>query len=281
MGEYPIVVGFDGEAGSGAALRWALSEAARRGLGVRMVHVVAPESDPGSGVADAKRAMDETGWNAVADPPAPVAVSTLALSGPVAGTLCDQTNDASMVVLGSRGLGGFAGLLLGSVSVAVAAHAHCPVVVVRDGSSVPGGGPVLVGVDDSDEARLAVEFAFAEAALRGVDLLALHATDRGADPRPVLDEVLRAPAARHPGVTVRTRTLPGMAGQALAECSDEAQLLVVGSRGRGGFHGLLLGSVSQQVLHWAKCPVAVVRRYPRVPDTVPTSWVEPRPAGIG
>jgi nucleotide-binding universal stress UspA family protein len=87
--------------------------------------------------------------------------------------------------------------------------------------------------------------------------------------------------ARYPGVAVETRLLPGVPGTVLAEVSREAQLLVVGSRGHGGFHGLLLGSVSQQVLHRAKCPVAVVRRYPRVPDTVPTSWVAPRPVGIG
>ncbi|MEN3307075.1 MAG: hypothetical protein V7603_3277 [Micromonosporaceae bacterium] len=284
MDEHPILVGYDGATGSGAALRWALSEAARRGLGVRLARVLdlprgsAPFAARASGIEahmldEAKVALDKVGSEATTELHGAVPITTVALPGSVIDTLCEQSGEASMVVLGSRGMGGFAGLLLGSVSVAVAAHAHSPVVVVRENMSAAPGGPVIVGVDDSDEARLAVEFAFAEAHARQAALEAVRAvpppqrvTGRAAEaggeaPEDLLETALRGCRARYPAVPVTSRVLPGSPGQVLAGASRGAQLLVVGSRGRGGFHGLVLGSVSQQVLHRALCPVAVVRRY--------------------
>lgn len=282
MDEHPILVGYDGAAGSGAALRWALGEAVRRGLGVRLVRVLdvarrgAPFASRASSVEadmldEAQVALDKVGSEASAELRGTVHISTVALGGPVVSALCEESGRASMVVLGSRGMGGFAGLLLGSVSVAVAAHAHCPVVVVRDDMAEAPAGPVVVGVDGSEEARLAVEFAFAEAATRRTELLALHAVppagpghpaEPGAQGQAVLEVALHHSRERYPAVPVATRVLAGSPGQVLAGASRGAQLMVVGSRGRGGFHGLLLGSVSQQVLHRAGCPVAVVRRYP-------------------
>jgi nucleotide-binding universal stress UspA family protein len=286
MDEHPILVGYDGAAGSGAALRWALHEAVRRGLGVRLVRVLdlgragsAPSAGSMSSVEadlldEAKVALDKVGSEATAELRGAVTLNTVALPGPVVSSLCEQSGQVSMVVLGGRGTGGFAGLLLGSVSVAVAVHAQCPVVVVRDDVCAPGA-PVVVGVDDSDEARLAVEFAFAEAAAREVELVAVHAAPPAgarhggvngnggpAAGRDLVDAALRDGRARYAGVPVSVRVLPGSPGQVLAGSSRGAQLLVVGSRGRGGFHGLPLGSVSLQVLYRAQCPVAVVRRHP-------------------
>jgi nucleotide-binding universal stress UspA family protein len=284
MDEHPILVGYDGASGSGAALRWALSEAARRGVGIRLARVL--ETPPGPEFAgeassveahmldEARVTLDKVVAEEAAELGGAVPITTVALPGPVVETLCEQSGAASMIVVGSRGMGGFAGLLLGSVSMAVAAHAHCPVVVVRESMSAVPHGPVIVGVDGSDEGRLAVEFAFAEAHARRTALEAVHAApppprpaDRVAEtggpvPAAVLEAALHDCRERYPDVPVTARVLPGSPGHAVAGASRTAQLLVVGSRGRGGFHGLVLGSVSQQVLYRARCPVAVVRRYP-------------------
>lgn len=292
MDEHPILVGYDGTAGSGAALRWALNEAVRRGVGVRLVRVLdqrqgdcVPEGSQARAEAEmfdeAKVALDKVGAYGTTEGAGAVRIACAALVGPVVDTLCGQSRQASMAVLGNRGMGGLAGLLLGSVSVAVAAHAPCPVVVVREDMASAPGGPVVVGVDGSDEGRIAVEFAFAEASTRGVALDAVHvvppprpAGKQGHDApvdisplsaRGVLEAALHDCRTRYPRVRVNPRVLPGAPGQVLAGASREAQLLVVGSRGRGGFHGLILGSVSQHVLHRARCPVAVVRQYPGTP----------------
>jgi nucleotide-binding universal stress UspA family protein len=184
-----------------------------------------------------------------------------------------------MVVLGDRGRGGFAGLLLGSVATAVSAHASSPVVVVRgDVSADPRTGPVVVGVDDSPDGRAAVSAAFAEAAARGVGLVAVRAwappatwhclsrprhddaiEEMETAERRLLSDVVEPGRGAHPDVTVTLHLPETSASDALVSASRDAQLVVVGSRGRGGFRGLLLGSVSQQLLHHAHCPVLVVR----------------------
>ncbi|MDF3148806.1 universal stress protein, partial [Streptomyces sp. T21Q-yed] len=186
---------------------------------------------------------------------------------------------ASLVVVGSRGLSRFGSLLLGSTAGHLAAHAACPVLVVR-GRPNPGG-PVLLAADGSPAARGAVEFAFAQASLHGTDLIALHAwntrTERAydspADPpvvtydedrlrdeeQRVLTEALDGLGEKYPDVSVDRRLVRGRIRHTLIEASAEAGLVVVGARGRGGFAGLLLGSVSQALLHHAHCPVAVVR----------------------
>jgi len=186
-----------------------------------------------------------------------------------------------MVVVGSRGLGGFTGLLLGSVGVALAAHAHCPVAVVRaatpDGP-LPTTGPVVVGIDGSDNSLAATEVAFGEAAGRKAPLAAVHTwSDLPLEPpfgpvpswpetteveiyqRQVLADRLAAWTTKHPDIAVRrvvTRDKP--AASLLAQAKN-AQLIVLGSHGRGGFTGMLLGSTSQALLHHAPCPVIVAR----------------------
>jgi nucleotide-binding universal stress UspA family protein len=284
-----IIVGYDGSEPARAALRWALDEAARRRAQVRLVHVVewpvkvgppmeAPTDRPETAVhRDARQAVSAAA--AAARSLAPdVPVSASVLEGPPAAVLCDLSEGAVMVVLGDRGRGGFAGLMLGSVAVATAAHAHGPVVVVRGGGDHDSGAPVLVGVDDGDEADAAVVFAFAEAAYRGVGLVALrawrppafwHSLGRPArDDRMeeletaeghLLTEALAVGHRVHPDVVVDKKVVALGAAAALVTASVHAQLAVVGSRGRGGLRGLLLGSVSQQLLRHCACPVAVVR----------------------
>jgi nucleotide-binding universal stress UspA family protein len=159
--------------------------------------------------------------------------------------------------------------------VQLAAHAECPVLVAR-GRADPAGD-VLVGVDGSPAGEPAVGFAFDEAALRGTDLTALHAwthpvrgepgdllplvydaADVEAEEERLLAEALAGWRDKYLDVTVRRQLVRGHTRQALIDATEQAQLVVVGSRGRGGFTGLLLGSVSQAVLHHAACPVAIV-----------------------
>ena len=191
-----------------------------------------------------------------------------------------ESADAALVVLGDRGLGGFTGLLLGSVAVSLAAHAACPVVVVRGpefDASAPRVEPVVVGVDGSPASEAA--FAFAAAALHAVPLVAVHAwCDLVVDPTvaPLLDDALESDerevlAERLAGwsqeyldVDVRRLVVRDRPARALVQESASAQLVVVGSRGRGGLAGMLLGLVSHALLHHAHCPVAVVRPAPPV-----------------
>lgn len=284
MSDSTIIVAFDGSAGAQAAMQWALDEGERRRLPVCLAHVLDRESRlpelvgagnvagvrPGAESIMRRLAVDAYDWGRLG-----IEVTGEVLDGPVARALCRRSSAASMIVVGDRGLGGFAGLRVGSVSLAVAAHAACPVVVVRGELRAPNRRPVAVGVDKAHEARLAVQYAFEEAAIRGVGLVAVraysagngrtdHRTGRGPDRSGAVEQGVVAEAVtcwqrRYPSVPVTTRLMPVTATHALTLVSHEAQLIVVGSRGSGGLAGVPLGAVSQQVLQHALCPVMVVR----------------------
>ncbi|GAA3494665.1 hypothetical protein GCM10019016_017650 [Streptomyces prasinosporus] len=191
-----------------------------------------------------------------------------------------ESRSAALAVVGSRGLSGFSGLLLGSTAVHLAAHGHCPLMVVR-GRPDPAG-PVLLAVDGSPAGKAAVGFAFAEAALREAPLVALHvwntwserAYEGPGDPptsavadgerlreaeQHLLDQAVASCQEAYPQVAVERRLVRSRIRSTLIDAGREAQLVVAGARGRGGFTGLLLGSVSQALLHHAPCPVTVVR----------------------
>ena len=198
-------------------------------------------------------------------------------SGSAAEGLIRATHTGAMVVVGSRGRGGFAGLLLGSVSQHVATHATGPVVIVRDGAG-RADGPIVVGVDEGDESDVALAAAFEEAALRAARIVVLHAylpavRTWGLDlpPEPEDEQARRTTESdrlaaivapwrdKFPAVPVEVVAVEGQAAARLVDASATAQLVVVGSRGRGGFAGLLLGSVGLHLLHHAGCPVLIVR----------------------
>jgi nucleotide-binding universal stress UspA family protein len=285
----PVVVGIDGSDVSSTALDWAIGSAKAHHEGILLVHawnVPIPPS-PVSGAVpptdaspfeDAARRLADAAEQRVRE--AGIDVESRVVAGPPAHTLLTEAENASLVVLGSRGLGGFSELLLGSTSVQVATHAACPVVVIRPHDPVPGGpeaGRVVVGVEGPGSAE-PLEFAFAEASFRAVGLTAVHAWNSPSLDAPgvgapislssdqVTDEELRVLAEslgglreRYPDVDVRQYVMHGSPAPALVTASAGALLLVVGSRGRGGFRALLLGSTSHAVLHHAYCPVAVVR----------------------
>jgi nucleotide-binding universal stress UspA family protein len=276
-----IIVGYDRSTDARAAAAWALDEAARTGALVEFLYewptwapaastIPAPAVWPDGETDRAIRGMlDEAVKNArYSHPSVHTEVSTV--HAPAALTLVDRSAEASLVVVGSQGHSGVYGLL-GSISVAVSAHAHCPVVVVRGAAAATD--PVVVGVDDSEWAPLALEFAFDQAAARGVPLRVLRgwrpvaglweerpvATAAGAaEQRQALDDVLTGWRAKYPQVEVAPDVLLEHPAQMLATASTTAQLVVVGSRGRGALRGMLLGSVSQHLLHHAACTVAVV-----------------------
>lgn len=285
----PVVAGVDGSPAGMAAAEAAAEEARLREVPLRLVHAYHWPTAPVGGArlvyepdVDAMRNMAERFMADAASRARSVApdidVTTDLLWGEALKVLVRLSHKATLIVVGSRGLGSFTGLLVGSVALHLVAHTHCPVEVVR-GRPRPSGD-VLLGVDGSPAAQPSVDFAFDEAALRGCGVTAVHAWSEWttpAQPPPdrsmpyayeagmlrddgerLLAESLAGSGERQPDVPVERRTVRGRPRETLIEGSKHARLLVVGARGRGGFAGLLLGSVSQAALHHADCPVAVV-----------------------
>ena len=282
-----VVVGYDTSEHAQSALGVAADQAVRRHCPLRIVHAlgVRPYAElfpEGALPVDTLpwRAAGQERLDALAEQlrstrPDLEVSAVVKMSSPTV-LLLDESREAALLVVGARGDGGFPGLTVGSVGDQVAAHARCPVLVVRAGAQPDG--PVVVGVDGSDASERAIGFAFEQASDRGARVVALHASlpwayeavpaasDLPSDvlhdeeARRLLSEALAGWGEKYPDVRVEYATLRREAAVALVEASAQAQLLVVGSRGLGGFRGLLLGSVSRSVLHHAACPVAVVRR---------------------
>ncbi len=267
-----ILVGVDGSPSSLAAVDLAAHEANLRGCPLHIIH-----ADPPSGQADAatpQQLMQVAVERATAAEP-DIKVTGEVLAGQAAPVLIDASSHAVLVVLGHRGIGGFTELLLGSVSAQLAAHAHAPVIVVRGDSGNDGGGRVVVGVDGSTNNDPAIEFAFAEADRRALEVLAIHAVtgaqftgpsdaliyDRRSEEARAVGLLCQAITKWHeqfPDLLVQRQVRWAAPAQTLITASTTAQLIVVGRRGSGGFHELRLGSITHALLHHAACPVAVV-----------------------
>jgi nucleotide-binding universal stress UspA family protein len=281
----PVVVGVDESDAGDAALRWAVDEARHRRAPLCVVHAMDQRHSEAFVranpvyIAEERRAAEHVLATAVehARACAPdLAIRPVLDDAAPAVALLERVAGAAVVVVGCRGRGGFAGLLLGSTSLHVAMHASVPVVVLRVGNSAgdpgPSAGRVVVGTDGSPQSACAVRFAFERARERGLGLTAVRVENPRAVDMPrsgrsehAQDQERALPAGcvdlsrGHPEVDLVEKTLRGNAGAVLVEESAGAEMLVVGSRGRGGFSGLLLGSVSHACLHHAHCPVAVVR----------------------
>ncbi|MGY0234227.1 universal stress protein [Longispora urticae] len=284
-----VLVGVDGSQISDDALDFAADQAAAKGLRLEIMHSFVmptlyapmmavpypPEyTEPGPAVV---AILSEAEARALHRHPG-LTIDTHLIHTTPAAWLVERSASAAMVVVGSRGAGGFAGLVLGSVSAQVATHAQCPVVVVRGETQRPSTAPVLVGVDGTENTAGALEFAFAEADRRGAPLRALYVwhsvPDDMIEPSKlarfglaeaekvsnrVLSEALAGYAEQYPDVRVtQMLSYDRHPAEILLEESTEAGLVVVGSRGRGEVASLLLGSVGYTLIHHADCPVAVV-----------------------
>jgi nucleotide-binding universal stress UspA family protein len=289
-----IIVGVDGSAGSQSAVVWAAREAEMRNTPLHIVHVAYPPAGGwyGSGASratlpprlaelqeqQARKAIDDAVEiiEATVEHARHLRISTEIMWSPLVPTLVDLTKEAHMVVVGCRGRGALERALLGSVSTGLVHHAHCPVAVIHGDARRPADfaqRPVVVGIDGSPASELAAAIAFDEASWRGVDLAALHAwSDADWADYPAMDapaivataeEVLAERMAgwqeRYPDVTVRRAVVFDYPARHLLAAAESAQLVVVGSRGRGGFAGLLLGSVGTAIVHGAGVPVIVAR----------------------
>lgn len=275
MSNAVVVVGTDGSATSDAVVRWAAAEAGRRGAALHVVHawvwpLLKVDLGPGPGMpvgaglqAQADRTLAEAAAAAEATV-AGLAVRTSLLVGDPAVRLVAAGRDAELLVVGNRGLGGFSGLLLGSVSSSVVAHAACSTVVVR--GDAHSRGPVMVGVDEAGVSRTAVDAAFGAAERAGVGVVAVHAyRSPGPDAvletaaRDVLEHELAVAREKYPDVPVTTRLGTRSPVRELVEASEGAQLAVVGASGSGGFAPFMIGSTSIALIRHARCPVLVQR----------------------
>ena len=283
-----VIVGYDGSEGSALALQWAATTAVQRGRTLEVVTTWSmPPADLGMGASalvqqdlvdelrkEAQAANDEgltvaaqLGANAVGE----------VIAGRPASVLVHLSEDAEMVVVGSHGSGGLTGFLLGSVSRQIATHASCPTVVMRPVAA--DAADMVVGVDGSAHSLKALRWAFEQASFTGLSLHVLHSweipptwsmvevpsyepeiliRDYGNAELRDTSEAMAGFRDDFPDVKVRQEVMKGSPVKALVKASEHAEMVVVGSRGLGGFRGLLLGSVSHAVVHKAACPVAVV-----------------------
>jgi nucleotide-binding universal stress UspA family protein len=292
-----IVVGVDGSHSSTAAVEWATQEAELHNVPLRLVNVVPPLVTAAEGWSDTSVSIDYSHFQddrarQIIDAAYKIAVEACSpgrashvtsevLHAPIVPTLVDLSEQADLVVVGCRGQGAMPSALLGSVSSGLVHHAHCPVAVIHDEDPLTpraATAPVVVGIDGSPTSELATEIAFDEASRRGVGLVAVHAwSDMGPLDFPsinwapiewrnikdqeeeVLAERLRGWQDRYPDVVVHKIVVSDRPAPRLLEQAQNSQLVVVGSHGRGGFPGMLLGSVSRAVVNSAQIPVIVAR----------------------
>jgi nucleotide-binding universal stress UspA family protein len=267
-----VVVGVDGSAGSRQALRWATAEARRRCGRLRVIAAYRPASE-GPAAEETLRGMVAMTRSAAPH----LTVTGLSVNGSPVPVLSAAAGDGALLVVGTRGHGGgVSHFLLGTTGLQLATHAAGSVVVVR--GDLDHTGPVVVGADGSPAAEPAIAMAFREAAEHGCPVLAVRAYEipvprwgeridpldfdlerlQGLESGSLLQSI-EPWREKYPGVPVEAALKCGDAADVLTAASAGARLVVVGTRGHGGFAGLLLGSVGRKLLHRARCPVMIAR----------------------
>ena len=281
-----IVVGIDGSPHSERAALWAAREAVAHGRGLTLLFAILPSVSSitfGPGVPVSPDGIDEirevagNELRALAEALPCKDILTALVIGAPSGALFDASLTAETIVVGSRGRGGFKGLLLGSVSVQITAHAQCPVVIIRE-EPITDARNIVVGIDGSPASQAALAFAFDQASTHGWNLVALHAWDIPsydllvfsdssypvALSRNIEDEIRLTAVAlggfteKYPDVKVETRIIRGNTAEALVAAAVDASMLVVGTRGHGRIVGAIVGSISRSVMHESAVPIAVV-----------------------
>ncbi|TQM32508.1 universal stress protein [Nocardia bhagyanarayanae] len=278
----PVVVGVDGSAQSLTAVRWAAQYAARHRAPLQLIHALGVPTDFGPGMAgpifdveswrragrDLLAAVADTARTAAA-PIATIEVFSVVTDGAPVPVLRERAAEARLVVVGSHGHGAFGRLLLGSVSTALVRHAHGPVAVIPDTETDNWQGPVVVGVDGSPCSAQAVAMAFEEAGERGTAVTAVHTwsefgryesrKEMQIEAEALLAESLAGYSEKYPEVPVTRIVTEDRPARRIMQAADGAQLIVLGSHGRGGFPGMTLGSVPHAVAHRTEVPLIVVR----------------------
>lgn len=288
-----VVVAVDGSDASKNAVRWAANTAMKRGIPLRLASsYTMPQFLYAEGMVPPKELFEDLQAEtlekieearALAHEVAPeIKIGHTVAEGSPIDMLLEMSHGVTMIVMGSRGMGGLSGMVMGSVSASVVSHANCPVVVVREDNAVTEStkyGPVVVGVDGSEVSQKATEYAFAEAEARGAELIAIHTwmdmqvqaslaglsaaqaewSEIEREQGELLNERIAPLVEKYPDVKVKKMIARDRPVRALSDAAEAAQLLVVGSHGRGGFKGMLLGSTSRALLQAAPCPMMVVR----------------------
>jgi nucleotide-binding universal stress UspA family protein len=290
---HPVVAGVDGSASALNAALWAADEAAHRRVPLRLVYALtvsalalsgglgAPQSFFAALETDGHKALSDA-ENAIRHAHPDLKVTTELCGSAAVPALIEDSETAQLLVLGSRGMGGFARALVGSTAVSLVAHGHCPVAVIRGRNgddAPPSQGSVVVGVDGSPVSEPAIAMAFEEASARDAELVAVHTwidlasdsayahairyitgwEDHEAAAHALLAERLAGWQEKYPEVVVRRVVAQDRPVRCLLAHAEGAQLLVVGSRGHNGFTGMLDGSTSQALMYHAPCPLLVVR----------------------
>jgi nucleotide-binding universal stress UspA family protein len=253
MKHKPVVVGIDGSPAADVAVKWAAAEARALRGDLRLLHAVAPHelaSSAGDVVYRAVRLARELGSG--------FEIDTRIEKGSPSTVLVKASAGAELVVIGSRGLGVLIGGLVGSTGLDLAANARCPVVVVRPDLGSLAGVRVVIGYDGSPASDTALDFGIDYARRHDLAVRVVAAQPAGSELHRITEDELRNAVHKRGGHDAELIQITGHPAEHILRLSSDANLIVLGARGRGGFAGMLIGSVSQTVLHHAECPVAII-----------------------
>lgn len=278
-----VVAGIDDSADSDRGLAWAAAEAGARGVPLHLLHALPPLHADVPLTTDESRLLHAAAGRLVdraresAQRAVSVPVTAEVVDDSPGSVLVSASRRAALLVLGARGHNAASSLLLGSVSEQMCAHAHCPVVVVREPAD-PRARRIVVGADSSSGSDQAVGYAMQVAARDRLPVTVLHGwrdhsphtmgmgspaweqtMERMTAAQRALEQALAPWASKYPEVDLTVEAIPVPPARLLADASEHAAMIVVGARGRSGFPGLHLGSVTRAVLHHARCPVTVAR----------------------